>query len=515
MEEDVLMKERLQAITDKKKVQEDTARKRLEIDKEKLRLQYLKKKAVREQWLLEGQGAPCGTGHEGSRQQIQEQQEQIRTLQSNIYRMEIEVEALERQEMMISTNEGFILKRLKTVEKSAEDIIKAVKSRIQEESTEQVPSTNTSTPYRSPRLQKHNPGPNVDQPTRALYAMEINVQRDKRTGESVVLSKASIPPQQAQKNGVKVYDDGRRSVYAVHPGGQDFIDGVNKLSPDEVEQLLRTAPKQPFRNVPECHGSGTPRLSATPPNARRPVADQMTSESNGVQGLSPTIPKITCNETGQFWERGSSMVPSYIPVSCSGVEDRHYGQNIRHGQRCSSKSGDNEAIQRPQNPKHTTGDTPTGTPKEPPRDSPNHKNPPLSDSQNSRGDLLNTMAEDLDSLKPVTMIFMGYQTISDGAHVPGHDGAIRAELVIIASDDDDEGHRGVVCHPSRSPGPIQHPPVAQGSGSVTSRPGILPAHFQEAKLIPPTANMATDGDVMTDASTAATREGMKALSNET
>lgn len=327
--------------------------------------------------------------------------------------------------------------------------------------------------------------------------MEINVQKDKRTGERVVLSKASIPPQEAQQNGVKVYDDGRKSVYAVHPGEQDF----NKLGPDEVEQLLRTAPKQPFRNVPQCHGSGTPRLSAMPPNPRRPVADQVTAKSNGVQWSSPTIPKSTCNEMGPFWERECSTVPSYIPVSCSDVQDGHYGQNIRHGQRCSTKSGDNEAIQRPHNSKHDSGDTPAGTPKEPPRDSSNHRN--------SRGDLLNTMADNLDSLKPVTMIFMGYQSISDEVHVPGHDGAIRAELVIIASDDDDEGHRSVVCHPSRSPRPIRHLPAAQGRGSVTSRPGTVPARSQEAKLIPPTANMATDGDVMTDASTAGSKKNKK------
>lgn len=36
----------------------------------------------------------------------------------------MEVESLEREESMISTNEGFILNRLKAVEKSSEDIIK-------------------------------------------------------------------------------------------------------------------------------------------------------------------------------------------------------------------------------------------------------------------------------------------------------------------------------------------------------------------------------------------------------
>lgn len=39
-------------------------------------------------------------------------------------RIEKEIEALEREEMNISTNEGLILKRLKAIEKSPEDIIK-------------------------------------------------------------------------------------------------------------------------------------------------------------------------------------------------------------------------------------------------------------------------------------------------------------------------------------------------------------------------------------------------------
>ena len=36
----------------------------------------------------------------------------------------MEVESLEREESMISTKEGFILNRLRAVEKSSEDIIK-------------------------------------------------------------------------------------------------------------------------------------------------------------------------------------------------------------------------------------------------------------------------------------------------------------------------------------------------------------------------------------------------------
>lgn len=42
-------------------------------------------------------------------------------------RIEKEIEALEREEMNISTNEGLILKRLKAIEKSPEEIIKVWK----------------------------------------------------------------------------------------------------------------------------------------------------------------------------------------------------------------------------------------------------------------------------------------------------------------------------------------------------------------------------------------------------
>lgn len=43
-----------------------------------------------------------------------------------LYRMETEIEALETQELQISANEEVILKRLKEVERTAEDIIKVL-----------------------------------------------------------------------------------------------------------------------------------------------------------------------------------------------------------------------------------------------------------------------------------------------------------------------------------------------------------------------------------------------------
>lgn len=45
-------------------------------------------------------------------------------------RIEKEIEALEREELNISTNEGLILNRLKAIEKSTEDIIKVISMHI-------------------------------------------------------------------------------------------------------------------------------------------------------------------------------------------------------------------------------------------------------------------------------------------------------------------------------------------------------------------------------------------------
>ncbi|XP_018609634.2 uncharacterized protein palmdb isoform X2 [Scleropages formosus] len=125
MEEADLLKERLQAITDKRKLQEDITRKKREIEEEKLKLQYLKKKALREQWLMDGLSPQSQQDQEAMKLQAHDEEQQTKVLQSNIHRMEKEIEALEIQEVTISENEALILKRLKEIEKTAEDIRKA------------------------------------------------------------------------------------------------------------------------------------------------------------------------------------------------------------------------------------------------------------------------------------------------------------------------------------------------------------------------------------------------------
>uniref|UniRef100_A0A667X5X7 Palmdelphin n=1 Tax=Myripristis murdjan TaxID=586833 RepID=A0A667X5X7_9TELE len=162
------------------------------------------KKALREQWLMDGLSQQSQEEQEAMKLQAQDEQEQSDQLQSNIHRIEKEIEALETQELNISANEEVILKRLKEVEKTAEDIIKVDMNLIT-----CLPSSKCSLLSLSS----------------AMFAMEISVEHDMRTGESQV------------DRGVKVYDDGCKSVYALHQMAVEELlrQATDKKVPSEVQ----------------------------------------------------------------------------------------------------------------------------------------------------------------------------------------------------------------------------------------------------------------------------------------
>lgn len=81
----------------------------------------------------------------------------------------------------------------------------------------------------------------------AIYAMEINVETDKQTGETKILSASTIGPEGVHQRGVKVYDDGTKVVYEVHSGGTVVENGVHKLSAKDVEELIQKAGQSSFR----------------------------------------------------------------------------------------------------------------------------------------------------------------------------------------------------------------------------------------------------------------------------
>ncbi|XP_052032490.1 A-kinase anchor protein 2 isoform X2 [Apodemus sylvaticus] len=212
MAEAELHKERLQAIAEKRKRQTEIEGKRRQLDEQVLLLQHSKSKVLREKWLL--QGVPAGTAEEeeARRRQSEEDEFKVKQLEDNIQRLEQEIQALESEESQISAKEQIILEKLKETEKSFKDLQKSF-------------STADG----------------------AIYAMEINVEKDKQTGETKILSASTIGPEGVHQRGVKVYDDGTKVVYEVHSGGTVVENGVHKLSAKDVEELIQKAGQSGFR----------------------------------------------------------------------------------------------------------------------------------------------------------------------------------------------------------------------------------------------------------------------------
>ncbi|KAG7233486.1 hypothetical protein INR49_006979 [Caranx melampygus] len=263
---------------DKRRIQEDIARKRRQIEEEKLKLQYIKKKALREQWLMDGLSQQSEQEQEAMRLQAQDEQQQSDQLQSNILRIEREIEELETQELNISANEELVLKRLKEVERTPEDIIKELNADVHPDVTHHVtsslpdlPSCTSVTKVKTlPVCQAEG-----EEPKRATFAMEISVELDKKTGRTQVVSAASITPETVQGRGLKVYDDGRKSVYALHPEGGVVQNGA--MTPLEVEELLRQATDQDLNTEVQYHPPvySAPYTGNTrPPHPERPARGQ-------------------------------------------------------------------------------------------------------------------------------------------------------------------------------------------------------------------------------------------------
>uniref|UniRef100_A0A3Q3K428 Palmdelphin n=1 Tax=Monopterus albus TaxID=43700 RepID=A0A3Q3K428_MONAL len=79
----------------------------------------------------------------------------------------------------------------------------------------------------------------------ATFAIEISVVQNKRTGKAQVVSTVPITAETIPERGQKVYDDGRKSVHALHSEGSKMHSGAAEgLTSTEVEELLRMATDQ-------------------------------------------------------------------------------------------------------------------------------------------------------------------------------------------------------------------------------------------------------------------------------
>ncbi|KFP75531.1 Palmdelphin, partial [Acanthisitta chloris] len=465
MEEAELLKERFQAITDKRKLQEEITQKRLKVEEEKMKHQHLKKKALREKWLLDGFSSMTSKEQEEMQKQNQEDQQRTHELEQDIFRLEKEIEALERQEMEVSAKEEAILKKLKSVEKTTEDIIKSVKTEttgFEKEAADYIYASIPDLPkhYRPSALRStaHAAPTDDEEKRKALFAMEIKVERDMKTGENTVLSTIPVPSKEFKETGIKVYDDGRKSVYAVSSNGSTTQNGMDELAPVEVEDLLRQATEKNSQSPTEYHEPVfankfcrpvTPQKDKLVPGPKQEDTDRR--EMNGFSNHQTEFPK-TEPFMQQHKENGLDLPKVVQPKSPSPVQPKSPSPVHTNPENRMIHNEDRKTAREELKPYQHTREKYNETKGL----SPSHLNetsPAPQVEEDVRYNIVQAVPCYVDDSEPVTMVFMGYQRIDDDdaeadQKLSRYDGVIRAELVII-DDDDEDG--------SKSEKPEYHP----------------------------------------------------------
>uniref|UniRef100_A0A8C0IHD1 PALM2 protein n=1 Tax=Bubo bubo TaxID=30461 RepID=A0A8C0IHD1_BUBBB len=221
------------ALQEKRKRQTEIEGKRQQLEDQILQLQHFKSKALREKWLLQGIPAGSAEEEEARRRQSEEDELKVKKLEENIHRLEQEIQKLESEESQISAKEQIILEKLKETEKSFDNLQKTLSEgtvvffvclAINHSLAFFVVTCTSSLVF-----------------IQALCTMEINVEKDKQTGETKIVSASPIGPDEAHQRGFKVCDDGTKVVYEVHSGGTVVENGVRKLSSKDVDELMQKA----------------------------------------------------------------------------------------------------------------------------------------------------------------------------------------------------------------------------------------------------------------------------------
>lgn len=486
MEEAELVKERLQAITDKRKIQEEISQKRLKIEEDKLKHQHLKKKALREKWLLDG--ISSGKEQEEMKKQNQQDQHQIQVLEQSICRLEKEIQDLEKAELKISTNEEAILKKLKSVERTTEDIIRSVKVEKEETPEESIEDIYANIPdlpksYVPSRLRKErNDGLEDDEQNRkALYAMEIKVEKDLKTGESTVLSSIPLPSDDFKGTGVKVYDDGQKSVYAVSSNPSVSHNGTDDLAPVEVEELLRQASERNFQSPTEYHEPvyanpfyrpTTPQReqSTTGPNFQERIKLKANGLGHDMNGSMHRMDNGLSEEKGNSFNHIHPVRPVPHPRTMSqATEERAHTFQKRQitPQEEASVTQD----------KYVSSQEVGLSPNRTLTKKPEHQDSACQEEEDVRYNIVHSLPSNMNDTEPVTMIFMGYQKAEDSEEekklLTGYDGVIHAELVVI-DDEEEEGEED-------TEKPCYHPIAPHSQVYQPAKPTPLPRKRSEVK----------------------------------
>nr|XP_031529704.1 paralemmin-1 isoform X1 [Vicugna pacos] len=282
--------ERLQAIAEKRRRQAEIESRRRQLEDDRRQLQHLKSKALRERWLLEGTPSSASEGDEDMRRQMQEDEQKARFLEGSISRLEKEIEELENPDVLPATKEG-------TAAPSPARAPAPAPPPTQEDQKAEVVLNSQQTPVGTPKEKRisNTPMRMVEGSTMmkaAMYSVEITVEKDKVTGETRVLSSATVLPRERLPQGVKVYEDETKVVHAVDGTAEN---GIHPLSSSEVDELIHKADEVTLSEAGSAAGPVEPRgppleeaIRTTP--ARREITGvqaQPGEATSGPPGIQP------------------------------------------------------------------------------------------------------------------------------------------------------------------------------------------------------------------------------------
>lgn len=144
-----------------------------------------------------------------------------------------------------------------------------------------------------------------------MFAMEINVQHDRQTGEQRILSANRVSPLDAASRGVKVYDDGRKVVYEVTSSGGVSTSAIeNGWSSAQVDQLVQRAVR------PVAHGdSGRGHVTVTPAAPSTCLSPADVDDLSPPSCAPPSIPSSPPAQVALQREAHLGMMPPVAAVT--------------------------------------------------------------------------------------------------------------------------------------------------------------------------------------------------------
>ncbi|XP_046905693.1 paralemmin 1a isoform X3 [Hypomesus transpacificus] len=245
--EDLSHQDRVHAITEKRKILTEIENKMRLLEDDKRNLQYLKSKTLRERWLMD----VVQPEQEEVKNMLHLDETRVKELEEGIIRLKQELEELEfggsatsTQDIMSDETPEEDIKTTFTKAPASsmkagtgdtgKDMEAAVVTGSSGETATQPNHLTDIKAQNSSCLDKYKGA--SETMMKAMYSVEITVERDKVTGETRVLSTNTLLPVDLSQ-GVKVYEDEQKVVHKMNDENKQ----VHLLSSSEVEELIHKA----------------------------------------------------------------------------------------------------------------------------------------------------------------------------------------------------------------------------------------------------------------------------------